>query len=492
VTGRPRLSPVTLAALPPDVIRPRYDRRAIKTGVVHLGIGAFHRAHQAVVFDQLLGDGDLRWGIVGASLRSPAVRDALTPQSGLYTLVERDGAGEQKRVIGAVKDVLVAPENPQGLIEAMAGLDVHLVTLTVTEKGYLLNPGNGALALDHPAVAADLANPEAPSTAIGIIAAALALRRTRSLPAFTAISCDNLSDNGARLGRAVVAFANVLDPALADWIGRHGAFPSTMVDRIVPATTAEDTAALATSLGVVDQAMVKTEPFLQWVIEDRFAGIRPAFEDARVQIVSSVAPWEAAKLRLLNGAHSAMAYLGGLAGLPFVHDFVSAPRRAAFINRLWDEAEGTLTPTDGLDFAAYRAALIARFANPALNHALRQIAADGSQKLPQRLVAPLAIRLERGLASPALTLAIAGWVKWQSGKDDAGNGFVVDDPVAHRTKRLLSGRNDAAARVDAILSLSEVFPEVVAANAGFREDLTRMLDGLDQFGAVEMLGRVRS
>jgi len=465
LTDRPRLSPATLADLPSDVARPNYDRQAIKTGVVHLGIGAFHRAHQAAVFDQLLGAGDPRWGIVGASLRSPAVRDALAPQSGLYTLVERDGAGERLRVIGSVREVMVGPENPQALVGAMAAADVHLVTLTITEKGY-------------------------DGEAVVMIADALALRMQRGLPPFTAISCDNIAGNGARLAKAVLGAAERHGGDLSGWIAARGAFPSTMVDRITPATTTADIEALAIRTGVVDQAMVKTEPFWQWVIEDRFAGTRPAFEDAGVQIVSSVAPWEAAKLRLLNGAHSAMAYLGGLAGFSFVHDFVGDPGHVAFIDRLWDEAQATLQPTPGLDFAAYRAALLARFANPALHHALRQIAMDGSQKLPQRLIAPLAMRLEQHLASPALTLAIAAWVKWQAGKDDAGIGFAVDDPLADRTRRVLGGRNDAAERVGAILSLTEVFPPAVAANPGFREDLTRMLDGLDQLGAVDMVRRV--
>jgi fructuronate reductase len=479
----PRLSPASLAALPAGVARPSYDRAAAKAGVVHLGVGAFHRAHQAAVFDRALSAGDLRWAVTGASLRSPAARDALAPQAGLYTLVERDSAGERRRVIGALKDVLVAPDNPPALIEAMASPDVHLVTLTVTEKGYHLGP-NGQLSLDDPAIAADLTNPHAPMTAIGFIVRALAARRDLGLPGFTAISCDNIAGNGAKLGAAVQAFACACEPALADWITANAAFPSTMVDRIVPATTLDDIDALATSIGVRDEAMVKTEPFLQWVIEDRFAGARPDFDSLGVQVVKSVEPWEQAKLRLLNGAHSAMAYLGGLAGLRFVHEFVSDPERVAFIERLWDEAGETLVPTPGLDIPTYRAALLARFANPSLNHSLRQIAMDGSQKLPQRLVAPLAARLELDPSSPALTLAVAAWIKWQSGRTDADEAFKVEDPLAGEIGRRLAGLKDAAERVDAMLSVQAVFPPELAARAEFREHLTLALGSLDHLGTA--------
>ena len=460
MSDRPRLSPETLASLPPDVARPGYDRRAVKTGVVHLGVGAFHRAHQAFVFDRLLAAGDPRWGVTGASMHSPAARDALAPQDGLFTLVERDGSAERLRVIGSIRDVLVAPENPRALIEAMAAPDVRLVTLTITEKGY-----------DGPA--------------IEVIADALALRRARGLAPFTAISCDNIAGNGARLARAVLALATIANPRLHDWIAEYGAFPSTMVDRITPATTEADIEALAGRIGVLDRAMVKTEPFWQWVIEDRFAGPRPAFEAVGAQMVADVAPWETAKLRLLNGAHSAMAYLGGLAGLRFVHEFVGDAVRVDFINRLWDETETTLTPTPGLDIPAYRAALLARFANPALNHALRQIAMDGSQKLPQRLVAPFAARAAQGLPSPALALAISGWMKWQGGRTDAGEAFAVDDQLAGQTRRIASAVS-AADRVAGFLSLSAVFPPQLADHAGA---LTAALEGLDHHGASQAMRR---
>ena len=305
-----RLSSATLATLPADVARPRYDRGAVRCGVVHLGIGAFHRAHQAVVFEQALNAGDLRWGIVAASLRSPGVRDQMAPQDGLYTMLVRDGVADRAQVIGAVQQVIVGPEEPDALLAALASPDTHIVTLTVTEKGYKLDPATGALIESDPQLAADLASLDKPQTAPGYLVAALARRRAAGLPPFTAISCDNLPHNGRRLRGAVLALAQRHDPALAEWIATRGAFPETMVDRIVPATTAEDVEALGALLGVEDLAMVKTEPFLQWVIEDQFCGPRPDFGPG-VQVTAAVAPWEEAKLRLLNGAHSGIAYLGG-------------------------------------------------------------------------------------------------------------------------------------------------------------------------------------
>ena len=437
----PRLSEATLDRLPPWVERPS-SRPAPR--VVHLGIGAFHRAHQAVTFD------DLGWGITGASLRSPTVRDAMAPQDCLYSLV----VGEQVRVIGAVRAVIVAPEDPQALLEALAAPQTRIVTLTVTEKGYL--PGSGAA---H------------------FLAKSLGLRRERGLEPFTAISCDNLAENGCKLREAVLAAS---DGALHDWISEKGAFPQTMVDRIVPATDEADIIALAGRIGLTDRAMVKAEAYSQWVIEDRFAGERPAFETAGVQITADVAPWEEAKLRMLNGAHSAIAYLGGLAGVEFVYQFVARPAGRRFVEALWDELEPTLSPPPELDVGAYRAALLRRFSNAALAHRTRQIAMDGSQKLPQRLLAPIAERLEHGQGIEKLALAVAAWLRWQGGRTDAGEAFEVDDPLASETSRLCGSPCD---RVKAALAMRSVFPAALAANEEFREVLTRQYERLIEIGA---------
>lgn len=482
-----RLTAAALPALPADIDRPAYDRGTVKTGVVHLGIGAFHRAHQAAVFDGALRSGDLRWGVLGASLRSADVHDQLAPQDGLYTLLVRDGEDARARIIGAVQGVLVAPHDPQALVQALADEDVHIVTLTITEKGYKLDPVTGRLLTDDPDLTADLTSLAAPRTAPGFLAAALAIRRSRGLPPFTAISCDNIPENGRRLRAAVLAVAETHDPELAAWIAANGAFPQTMVDRIVPATTPEDIAALSARLGVEDRAMVKTEPFSQWVIEDRFAGPRPDFAHLGVQLTNAVAPWEEAKLRLLNGAHSAMAYLGGLAGIDFIHQVVARPKAVRFVEALWNEAETTLSPPPGLDIAAYRRQLMARFANPALQHRTRQIAMDGSQKLPQRLLATAAARLDAGLPIDAIALGVAAWIRWQGGVDDAGAAYTVDDPLAGTTAKLAAG--DAAAQVEAILGLRAVFPERLAGQAGFRSAVTRWLELLMSDGALATLAR---
>ncbi len=485
-----RLSDATLAGLPADVERPGYDRASVACGVVHLGIGAFHRAHQAVAFDDLIRQGDRRWGVRGASLRSPQVRDDLAPQDGLYSVTVSDADGARTRVIGAVREVLVAPEDPTALVEALAAPETHIATLTVTEKGYKLDPASGDLLEGDADLAADLASLARPRTAPGFLAAGLALRRERGLRGLTAISCDNLPGNGARLQAAVLALARRHDPRLADWIAEHATFPQTMVDRIVPATTDDDIRGLAGRLGVVDRGMVRTEPFSQWVLEDRFAGERPDFASAGVQLTGSVAPWEEAKLRLLNGAHSAIAYLGGLAGIAFVHEFVARDVGRRFVERLWDEAQATLSPPPGLDVTVYRRALMARFANPALQHRTRQIAMDGSQKLPQRLLATAAARLERGLPIPALALAIAAWMRWQEGRDEAGASFAVDDPLASTTRRLLDGAHSPAGKVQALLGLSAVFPPALAAQSAFHAAVTDQAQRLAErraLGAVEAL-----
>ncbi len=485
-----RLDEAALTDLPDDVVRPGYDRTAARTGVVHLGVGAFHRAHQAVVFDDALKSGDLRWGVLGASLRSPGVGDQLNPQDGLYTLVVRDGEREDLRVIGACRGVMVGPEDPAALVAAMADADVHIVTLTVTEKGYRLDPASGELLVEDPDVAADIADIERPRTAPGFIVAALRARRAAGLGPFTVISCDNLPHNGRRIRAGVLAMARAVDPSLAEWIAAEGAFPQTMIDRIVPATTAEDVVRLTARLGVEDQGMVKAEPFTQWVIEDRFAGERPDFAALGVQLTDAVEPWEDAKLRLLNGAHSAVAYLGALSGHEHVHEAVAVPAFRAYVEALWDEAQTTLNPPPGLDVAAYRAELMARFSNSALMHRTRQIAMDGSQKLPQRLLAGAAERLAADQGIEAMALGVAAWMRWQEGVTEQGETVVVDDPLASRTAELIEASETDEAQVRALLGLSAVFPTSLAEEPRFVEAVTAAFLALREHGAVEAARRV--
>ena len=298
------------------------------------------------------------------------------------------------------------------------------------------------------------------------------------------ISCDNLPHNGALLREAVLAVARANDPALAEWIAAEVAFPASMIDRIVPATTDADIAALASDLGVEDRAMVKTEPFTQWVIEDRFVTERPDFAALGVQLTQAVAPWEDAKLRLLNGAHSGVAYLGALAGDDFVHEFVATAAGRGFVEALWDEAQTTLNPPEGLDIAAYRTALMGRFANSALQHRTRQIAMDGSQKLPQRLLATIAERRAGGAPVKALALAVAAWMRWQAGVTDAGERFAVDDPAAETLGALSAQAADTSVRVDALLGFF-----ALEADADLRETLVRHLTALENEGARTAVAR---
>ncbi|MPS68937.1 MAG: mannitol dehydrogenase family protein [Novosphingobium sp.] len=460
-----RLCAETLGQVPASVARPAYDRAAVSAGVVHLGIGAFHRAHQAAVFEAALASGDLRWGVIGVSLRSASVREQMAPQDGLYTLLVREGEVQTPQIMGAVQRVLVAPEDPEAVVAALASPDTHLVTLTVTEKGYCLNRKTGKLMAEDADVAADLAGLERPRTAAGFLVAALARRRAQGLAPLSILSCDNLPHNGALLKGAVLAMAEAHDPALAAWISESCSFPATMVDRIVPATTDEDIAGLAALIGVEDRAMVKAEPFLQWVIEDSFAGERPDFAALGVKLTDAVAPWEEAKLRLLNGAHSAIAYLGGLAGDRFVHEFVGSAAGLLFVERLWDEVTPTLDPPAGLDVIAYRKELMARFANSALQHRTRQIAMDGSQKLPQRLLAPLGAVREQGGAFAAIALAIAAWVRWQAGTTDAGESFAIDDPAAQALADALRNAATPRARAAAALAVLGPIPDEAALDA---------------------------
>ncbi|MGI4878028.1 MAG: mannitol dehydrogenase family protein [Janthinobacterium lividum] len=407
-------------ALPADVQRPAYDRDAQASGIVHLGIGAFHRAHQAVYTDDAMDAGDRNWAITGVSLRSPEVRDALEPQDGLYTVTERDGGGDTTRLIGSVRRVLVAPESPAAVVAAIAAPATRIVSLTVTEKGYWRAP-DGSL---DPALP-DLAG-GTPVSIFGFLADGLARRRDAAAGGLTLISCDNLAANGRQLERLLQAVLMARDPALAEWVAAQCTCPSTMVDRIVPAPTEADRTSIAARLGVRDEAAVIAEPFRQWVIEDRFAGDRPGWEAGGTEFVADVAPYEVAKLRMLNGAHSALAYLGLAHGYAFVHEAVADPAIAALVERLMrDEAAGSFTPAPGQDLDRYATALMARFANPALNHRLAQIAMDGSQKIPQRWLEALAARRSAGGESPSILRALAAWI-------DHVRGDVrpVDDPAA--------------------------------------------------------------
>jgi fructuronate reductase len=485
-----RLSPATLSRLPADVRRPAYDREATRIGIVHLGIGAFHRAHQAVYVDDRLAAGERDWAICGASLRSPDTADALGPQDGLYTVAARSGAGEELRVIGSVRQLLVAPVGPEALLHAMADPNVRIVSLTVTEKGYCHDPATGTLREDHPDIVADLRNPLSPKSAPGYVVEALRRRRLAGAKPFTVLCCDNLPSNGRTVARVMARYAELCEAELGRFVREEVAFPSTMVDRIVPATTDADRAGIAQRLGVEDAWPVMTEPFSQWVIEDRFGAGRPRFEDSGGQLVADVAPYELMKLRLLNGSHSTLAYLGYLAGYETVSDVMADRAFARLVRELMDEeVTPTLTVPPGADLAGYKRRLQERFANPALKHRTWQIAMDGSQKLPQRLLGTIRDRLKAGAPFPRLAQGVAAWMRYVTGIDEKSQTIDVRDPLAARLRKLADEAGPVADRlVPAFLEVSEIFGDL-APRPEFRSAVTQALHELYQYGAAKAVAR---
>ena len=484
----PRLSLATLSGLPAPIARPDYDIAGVDTGILHLGLGAFHRAHQAVYTDALLRR-DPRWGICGVSLKTPRVVTALTLQDGLYTVLEKGAGGTKARVVGAVREAIFVGTGRERVIARLADPAIHVVTLTITEKGYCHDPATGHLDFSHPDIVHDLAHPESPDSAVGMLAAGLAARRAAAGAPLNVICCDNLPHNGRTVEGIVAAFAQARDPELAAWVGAQVAFPCTMVDRIVPATTDADIAAAGKLLGVADAAPVVAEPYSSWVIENRFAAPRPAWEDAGATLVADVAPFETMKLRLLNGSHSALAYLGFLAGHEFIWQASADPRLSTLIERMMTtEVVPTLRAPPGVDLDAYCAELVARFRNPALPHRTQQIAMDGSQKLPQRLLGTIRDRLAGGGSIACLALAVAGWIRYASGTDEQGKPIAVADPLAARFAAIAAaGCGDAMRLADGFLDLAPVFGADLAGNAAFRRTVADDVEALFRDGVHRTL-----
>jgi fructuronate reductase len=484
-----RLSAQTLSSVAPGVARPAYHCDVVGIGIVHLGIGAFHRAQQAVYTDDALAEEVGDWGICGVSLRTPDVRDRLVPQDGLYTSVEKSPQGIRRRVIGSVREVLFLGDERERIQARLHAPATQIVSLTVTEKGYCHDPASGRLNFAHPDIAHDLADPARSRSAVGLIVAALDARRVSHAQPFTVLCCDNLPHNGALLQGLALAFAEARDPVLARWIEDNASFPSTMVDRIVPATTDADIADNDQALGLHDAAPVVHEPFKQWAIEDRFGAGRPAWDRVGVEFVADVAPFEAMKLRLLNASHSAFAYLGYLAGCEFIYQVAAQPEFVAFMRRLMrEEVAPTLKLPAGVDVAAYENALVERFGNPALPHRTQQIAMDGSQKLPQRLLATVRDNLAAGRSIELLTLAVAGWMRYVSGSDEAGREIKVSDPLAADFARIAAAhRGDAASLAAELLSLRAIFGEDLPAEPRFAGKVEGWLCALFRDGAARTI-----
>lgn len=474
-----RLNASRLPALQAHLLGAELGEPAI--GIVHLGLGNFHRAHQAVYTEQamLAAGGD--WGICGVTvLDEPAMQQALAEQDNLYTVLTSDRDGVQAQVVRAIRRVLVAPRQQAEVLAQMRDPRVRIVSLTVTEKGYCYDARTGGLDFAHPVIVHDLAHPDTPKSVPGYIVAAL--RERRASP-FTVLSCDNLAHNGSILRKVVVQYASAIDVELGEWISREVRFPCTMVDRIVPATTDEIRDTVAGLLGCADAWPVPGEAFRQWVIEDDFPLGRPAWEKAGAMLVDDVIPYELAKLRMLNGTHSTMAYLGVLAGFETVDAAIGDPAMYRLIHAMMsEEIAPTLTVPGSFDRLAYRDELLARYANQRLKHSTMQIASDGSLKLPPRLLGVIAERLAAGLPCRRAILAVAAWMRFLLRRTDAGQTYEISDPMAARLIALADASgNDNERLMSALLGVSEIFPEALAARADFRAGLT---DGLTLISTV--------
>jgi mannitol 2-dehydrogenase len=481
------LSRIALSQLAPTIGQPAYDLAVLGPGIIHLGLGGFHRAHMARLTHDLM---TLRleasaWGIVGAGLlpSDQALHEALASQDCLYTLVERDGTAEAATAIGSLVGLVQAADGSAALLDAIDGAGIRIVSLTVTENGFGLNPATKTLNADAPPILRDLANPQDPRTVVGVLVEAFRRRMAAGRPAFTALSCDNIQHNGQVLRAAVLVFARLRDPALADWIARRARFPCTMVDRITPTTRAEDIADLAERYGVADRAPVFCERFIQWVIEDDFADGRPDWDLVGAQFVSDVAPYEFMKLRLLNASHLAVAALGRLIGYQFIDEALGDARIRRYMRALMDRETGpTLPAVPGVDLAAYKATLVERFANPTIKDTVERVNTDAPLNY---LLDPIRDRLNGGQSIDLLALALAAWMRRVRGVDEAGAPIEVRHPLADLLReRAIEGGRDPGP----LFGVAALFGEL-GNSARLREAVGAWLASLYDVGAANTLAR---
>ncbi|MBB5369139.1 MULTISPECIES: mannitol dehydrogenase family protein [unclassified Janthinobacterium] len=455
------LNQANLAQLPTAVSGPAYGRDTLVPSIVHIGVGGFYRAHQAVYLDDLLAlPGHAQWGYCGVGLlpSDAAMRDAMQSQDGLYTVVERSAAGDVARVIGCVGEYLYAPDDPAAVLEKLAAPATRIVSLTITEGGYYVNQGTGEFDASHPDIVYELAHPQAPRCSFGYLLAALSLRRQRGLAPFTILSCDNLQHNGDVTRTMLLAFAALRDAELAQWLATHCSFPNSMVDRITPATTDEHRALVHDSFGINDAWPVVCEPFRQWVIEDAFPHGRPAWELVGAQMTHDVLPYEKMKLRLLNASHQALCYIGMLLGYTYAHEAMNDAGIRALVRRMMDDEVTPLLDTvQGVDLEQYKATLIERFSNPAVRDQLARIGTEGSARIPKFVLPSVREALAQGRAIKLLGFTVACWFRYLEGHDEQGNALPLNDPYAERLRALaLQGGVDAGP----LLSLHELFGEL--------------------------------
>lgn len=481
---KPRLNRETLTDLPSVVARPSYSRVGKTNGIVHIGIGAFHRAHQAVYTDDAMAIDGGDWLITGVSLRSPKVRDQLSPQDGYYTVAVKQYNSTRYRVVGSISQVLYAKASTKRILTLMSKPEVRIITLTVTEKGYMHDPVAGELLMDHPDISHDLDNLDKPVTTIGLITSVLNQRMRLKSTGLSVLSCDNLLGNGRLLNRLVLSFAEQVSGRLANWINDNISFPSSMVDRIVPATQAQDIQEFTAFSSILDRGLVVAEPFSQWVIEDNFINGRPAWDKVGALLVNDVELYEDAKLRMLNGCHSAIAYLGHQAGFKFVAEAMCDHYFERFIRYLMqEEITPTVTPPPHFDMRRYQESIIERLKNHCIKHRTSQIAMDGSQKLPQRLINTILDRLETGKSVDALCFVIAAWMRYLIGKDETGRPYKIQDPHADHFRKIIADTaGEPKKMANLLLETDEIFNKQLRYYPEFSEKVCHWLKQILEIG----------
>lgn len=483
-----KLNEASLSRLANNVRVPKYHRHQITNGIVHIGVGGFHRAHQALYLDNYFHQNPgSEWGICGVGLLEfdKRMRDALKSQDCLYTLVERSPEGDRARVIGAIAQYLFAPDNRQAVINVLANPKCRIVTLTITEGGYYYIEGSGEFDVNHPTIQYDLQHPDEPIGVYGFLTAALNQRRKQGLAPFTVLSCDNLQGNGNIARKMLTAFAQMRDPELGRWVAEQVAFPNCMVDRITPATTEPDIKMVAEQFGIEDAFPVVAEPFLQWVIEDNFCAGRPDWEAVGVQMTNDVHPYEMMKIRLLNASHLLIGYLGSLAGYTYVHEVMADPLIRQAVDHLMAEVTPTLQPVPGIDVDNYKKTLIERFANPKIRDQLPRLCLNSAAKMPKFILGSLRDALRQDGAIDYMSLTVAAWFRYLNGQDDQDKPIPIDDPMADiLTQKARSGGSDPKP----LLSLSEIFGDLPQSSR-FVESVTNHLRRLYEFGAKETLAQ---
>jgi mannitol 2-dehydrogenase len=478
------LNDENLSSLPDDVATPSYDRSRLRTGIVHFGVGGFHRAHEAMYLDRLMNDGTaLDWAICGVGVMpmDQRMRDVMQAQDCLYTLVVKAADGTlEPRVIGSIREYLYAPDDPEAVIEKMADPQTRIVSLTVTEGGYNFNAVTGRFDETNADVVHDLQPGAAPRTMFGLITEALARRRERGVTPFTVMSCDNIQSNGAAARRSFVAFATLRDAELGAWVQQAVRFPDSMVDRITPVTTDDDRAEVRNRFGVEDGWPVMCEPFTQWALEDSFGDGRPPWEDAEVQVVADVEPYELMKLRLLNASHQALCYFGYLSGYRLVHDVAQDPLFARFLLSYMDsEATPTLEPVPGIDLDDYKRTLIERFSNAHVRDTVARLCAESSDRIPKWLLPVIRHNLTTGGPIERSTAVVASWARYAEGVDEQGRPIEVVDRLADRLTAAAQRQHTDPL---AFVADREVFGDLVD-NQRFASTYRSMLASLHAKGA---------